>query len=606
MKTMKKILCALLVVVMCLASAPVGGFDLTAEAADYKVGDIIQFGSYPQSEVKDEALIAELNALAPEWDDWKSYGYYSGTDSTGTMKQGDWMRYVDICHDGNKYRGVKFTQYRPSWTYATSSYTAHTYQDDNGYSTNTVYWFKFEPIDWRVLDPATGLVMCETIIDSQPYSNTIYYNSGASLLRYAYFNDSSYTNYASDYETSSIRKWLNNDFYNTAFTDREKKEINTTTLNNDGYYTSIGTTGYEKLDSNSTNDKIFLLSYNEVRNSNYGFNSSSSAHDPARFAQGSDYAQSQGLYVYRSSGSTYNNNSDWLLRSTGGSSNSCCGVDDYGYSSISYGVYYSYIGVRPALCLNDIENYEHQHSYTSEITTEPTHTTVGVKTFTCECGDTYTEEIAKTEGHSYISAVTKEPTHLEEGIKTYTCKCTHSYTESIPKLTKHTYVGTVTAPTCTTQGYTTYTCECGDSYVDDIVEARHTFSAEWTIDEDPTCKYEGVKSRHCEFCPARTDFAPIGKLTHDFVSVRVEPSCLDEGYIMSLCYNCGEEIIETIEPTGHDFDGSKCTVCDFDKADDCNCNCHKNGIPGLFWKIINFFNKLFKSKQYCSCGAKHW
>ena len=604
MKTMKKILSALLVVLMCLTSAPLGGFELTAEAADYKVGDIIQFGSYPQSEVKDEALVAELNALAPEWDEWTSYGYYSGTGSYGSMVQGDWMRYIDIKHNGNKYRGVKFTQYRPDYTdVALSSNTYITFLDDNGYNIDTVYWFKIEPIDWRVLDPATGLVMCETVIDSQPYSNTIYRNGDGI---YDCFNDSSYKNYASDYETSSIRKWLNNDFYNTAFTDSEKQEISTTTLNNDGYYTSVGITGYEKLDSNSTNDKIFLLSYNEVRNSNYGFSSSATAYDTARRAQGSDYAKSQGLYVYRSSGSTYNNNSDWLLRSPSYSAIYCCSVDKYGCVFDYCGIGSTYHGVRPALCLNDIENYDHQHSYTSEITTEATHTTVGVKTYTCECGDTYTEEIAKTEGHSYISAVTKEPTHLAEGVRTYTCECGESYTESIPKLTKHTYVGTVTAPTCTTQGYTTYTCECGDSYVDDIVEARHTFSADWTIDEDPTCKYEGLKSRHCKLCPARTDFAPIGKLTHDFVSVRVEPSCLDEGYIMSLCYNCGEEKIETIDPTGHDFDGSKCTVCDFDKADDCNCNCHKNGIPGLFWKIINFFNKLFKSKQYCSCGAKHW
>lgn len=602
MKTMKKILCVLLVVLMCLASALVGGFDLTAEAADYKVGDIIQFGSYPQSKVTDSATITTLISLAPAWDEWTSYGYYSGTGDYGSMVQGDWMRYIDITYSGNKYRGVKFTQYRPYYTY----YQPYATQDDNGYSKNTVYWFKFEPIDWRVLDLATGLVMCETIIDSQPYSSTIYSNGDGT---YDYFNDSSYKNYASDYETSSIRKWLNNDFYNTAFTDSEKKEINTTTINNDGFYTSVGTTGYEKLDSDPTNDKIFLLSYNEVRNSNFGFNSSSSAEDPARFAQGSDYAQSQGLYVYRSSGSTYNNNSYWLLRSPGYYSDKCCSVDYCGISNNRCYVDSSSGGVRPALRFNrisDIGQSEHQHSYTSEITTEATHTTVGVKTYTCECGDTYTEEIAKTEGHSYTSTVTTDPTHLAEGVMTYTCECSDSYTESIPKLTKHTYVGTVTAPTCTTQGYTTYTCECGDSYVDDIVEARHTFSAEWTIDEDPTCKYEGLKSRHCEFCPARTDFAPIGKLTHDFVSVRVEPSCLDEGYIMSLCYNCGEEKTETIEPTGHDFEGSKCTVCDFDKADDCNCNCHKNGIPGLFWKIINFFNKLFKSKQYCSCGAKHW
>ena len=358
MKTFfKKSIALALTLLMLITSIPVmnlAGVDLgfTAEAATYQVGDLVSFGSYPQSMVTDSVTITALNNLAPAWDNWTSYGYYSGTGDYGTMTQGDWMRYVDIKHNGDKYRGVKFTQYRPQYTYYSSS--SNTYQDDNGYSRNTVYWFKFEPIDWRVLDPATGLVMCETIIDSQPYSNTIYYNSGASDSRYAYFNDSSYTNYASDYETSSIRKWLNNDFYNTAFTDSEKKEISTTTLNNDGYYTSVGTTGYEALDSNETKDKIFLLSYNEVRNSNFGFDSDQYEYDKARQAQGSDYAQSQGLYVYRSSGSTYSGNSSWLLRSPGYDSYCCCGVYYYGHSNYYYIVYYTGNGVRPALRFNRI------------------------------------------------------------------------------------------------------------------------------------------------------------------------------------------------------------------------------------------------------------
>ena len=484
---MKKFLATILSVVLLLTIVPMA---YAEESNTYKVGDIIQFGSYPQSEVKDKNLIAELNALAPEWDDWTSYGYYTGTGKLGSMFNGDWMRCVDIKHDDIKYRGVKFTQCRPNWTFYISS---NTDQDDNGYSTNTVYWFIFESIDWRVLDPSTGLVLCETIIDAQPYSNTVYYNRDVSDSRYAYFNDFfSYKNYASDYETSSIRKWLNEDFYNIAFTDSEKKEISITTLNNDGYYTSNGTTGYEELDSNETKDKIFLLSYNEVKNSKFGFNPSSSAYDVARFGKGSDYAQSQGLYKYRSSGSPYNGNSCWLLRSPGDYSYNCCIVGSFGCYNNNF-VYDTSVGVRPALNFNqisDIGKPEHQHSYTTAITTEPTHLKEGVKTFTCECGDTYTEVIAKLEGHTYNKVVT--------------------------------------APTCTTQGYTTYTCECGNAY------------------------------------------------------------------------------IEPIAPTGHDFDGSKCKNCDYDKADDCSCNCHKGGFMGFIWKIINFFNKLFKSNQICSCGAKHW
>ena len=464
---MKKFLATILSVVLLLTIVPMA---YAEESNTYKVGDIIQFGSYPQSEVKDKNLIAELNALAPEWDDWTSYGYYTGTGKLGSMFNGDWMRCVDIKHDGIKYRGVKFTQCRPNLTFYISS---NTDQDDNGYSTNTVYWFIFESIDWRVLDPSTGLVLCETIIDAQPYSNTVYYNRDVSDSRYAYFNDFfSYKNYASDYETSSIRKWLNEDFYNIAFTDSEKKEISITTLNNDGYYTSNGTTGYEELDSNETKDKIFLLSYNEVKNSKFGFNPSSSAYDVARFGKGSDYAQSQGLYKYRSSGSPYNGNSCWLLRSPGDYSYNCCIVGSFGCYN-NYCVYDTSVGVRPALNFNqisDIGQLEHRHSYTSKVTN----------------------------------------------------------------------------PSCTTQGYTTYTCECGDSYVADYVNAL------------------GHKDHNGDY----------------------------------MCDNgCGYEY-EKPAPKQPDENENP--------SKDCSCNCHKGGISGFFWKIINFFNKLFKNKQYCACGAKHW
>ncbi len=351
MKTTKKFLSAVLVLVMLLTVVPMA----YAEGNTYKVGDIIQFGSYPQSKVTDSAIITALNNKAPDWDNWTSYGYYSGTGyGYGTMKQGDWMRYTDVNYNDNKYRGVKFTQYRP---YSTDRSSNSSNQDDNGYNTNTVYWFMFEPIDWRVLDLATGLIMCETIIDSQPYSNTLYYNeSGESTYYYTFFNDTSYKNYASDYETSSIRQWLNDDFYNTAFTDSEKNEINITTLNNYGYYTSVGTTGCEKLDSKETNDKIFLLSYNEVRNSKFGFKSNVSTIDKARLGLGSDYAQCQGLYVYRNSEYNYNNNSYWLLRSSGETSMSSCGVAYYGMLQCYFPVYSSEYGVRPALKLKWISD----------------------------------------------------------------------------------------------------------------------------------------------------------------------------------------------------------------------------------------------------------
>ena len=65
---------------------------------------------------------------------------------------------------------------------------------------------------------------------------------------------------------------------------------------------------------------------------------------------------------------------------------------------------------------------------------EATCTEAGVRTYTCSCGDSYTENIPAT-GHSYVSKVTKAATTTEEGIMTYTCsKCGHSYTQPIAKI----------------------------------------------------------------------------------------------------------------------------------------------------------------------------
>ncbi len=46
----------------------------------------------------------------------------------------------------------------------------------------------------------------------------------------------------------------------------------------------------------------------------------------------------------------------------------------------------------------------HTHSYSSEETKAPTCTEKGTKTFTCECGDTYTEDI-DVKAHSYVDGV---------------------------------------------------------------------------------------------------------------------------------------------------------------------------------------------------------
>lgn len=60
----------------------------------------------------------------------------------------------------------------------------------------------------------------------------------------------------------------------------------------------------------------------------------------------------------------------------------------------------------------------HTHSYTAVVTTAATCTTAGARTYTCDCGDSYTEEIPAT-GHTYADGVcsicgAKNPDYEEE------------------------------------------------------------------------------------------------------------------------------------------------------------------------------------------------
>ena len=301
-KIFKRILSALLVAVLLIGIAPMGGFGLAPKAnakdiSSCKVGDIIEFGSYPQSKITDSDLIAKIEAVGKSIS-WVDYNYYigTGTSDDGNMKPVDGMMlYKDIPYNGSKYRAVKINQYRP---YRTGNTSSETYQYDNGYNKGNIYYFKYEPLSWRILDPSEGYVMCNQIIDSQAYQNFIYYNGSE------YYNSEACENYASDWVTSSLRQWLNNSFYKTAFSEEEKEQIGTSHLENKSTYSST-------YDSADTYDKIFLISYYDAANSAYGFDSSSDANDAARQLKGTDYAKCQGLYV----SSSYDGPSWWRLRS---------------------------------------------------------------------------------------------------------------------------------------------------------------------------------------------------------------------------------------------------------------------------------------------------
>lgn len=110
-----------------------------------------------------------------------------------------------------------------------------------------------------------------------------------------------------------------------------------------------------------------------------------------------------------------------------------------------------------------------EHTYDEAITTKPTCTEKGVKTFTCSlCGESYTEAIPVVD-HTYQAKEPVPPTCVKEGHTTYICACGDKYEADLVPATGHSYSSVVTPANCSTEGYTTYTCKlCGDSMKDDI------------------------------------------------------------------------------------------------------------------------------------------
>lgn len=78
----------------------------------------------------------------------------------------------------------------------------------------------------------------------------------------------------------------------------------------------------------------------------------------------------------------------------------------------------------------------HTHAYSSEITTAATCAKEGVKTFTCSCGDMYTESIAKLTTHTWGKwTVTKAATYEAEGKEERSCSvCKKTETRATAKL----------------------------------------------------------------------------------------------------------------------------------------------------------------------------
>ena len=94
--------------------------------------------------------------------------------------------------------------------------------------------------------------------------------------------------------------------------------------------------------------------------------------------------------------------------------------------------------------------------------TEPTCETEGLERSVCStCGEVIAETVLSATGHDYSEEVTQEPTCTAVGERTYTCDCGHTYTEEIP-LADHDYAEVINDPTDASNGSKYDSCRnCG-------------------------------------------------------------------------------------------------------------------------------------------------
>ena len=252
-------------------------------------GEYILFGEYPQTLKTEDVTVDESVSDAR--------GYFLGSD-------------------GKYYAKVTANPYETGYKFA----------DGSSVSKGTTYYFRVDPIRWRILKEEGGaaLLLCDSLLSNCAYA----YNSNH------------------NYKDSNVRAWLNGQFYESAFGELERKIINTTLVDNSAASTGVASSPYFCED---TEDKIFILSFVEATSSEFGFDRSEIAYDVARRFAPTDYAKAKGLLSFKSSQKEFAGNSTWWLRSPLFSSKTNARVVDYTGCTTAFDSKYSAIGVLPAL-----------------------------------------------------------------------------------------------------------------------------------------------------------------------------------------------------------------------------------------------------------------
>lgn len=185
----------------------------------------------------------------------------------------------------------------------------------NEYQVITFGNYAGENIEWFILDENENgmLVISKDCIEAKKYNDE---------------------NVEITWEDCTLRKWLNDSFYQNAFSSDEKKRIRKTWINNSG------NAQFKVEDQNDTEDYVFLLSADEA---NKYFTT-----DYDRRAKATGHAADNGLIYYFAD----KVHCSWWLRSSRGSNSAEEVTFSGGIGSFVVGGEYSIFGVRPALWID--------------------------------------------------------------------------------------------------------------------------------------------------------------------------------------------------------------------------------------------------------------
>ena len=208
-----------------------------------------------------------------------------------------------------------------------------------------------------------------------------------------------------------------------------------------------------------------------------------------------------------------------------------------------------------------------------------------VDTICSNCGEVVsTRELPPTGAHVWDNGVvTTAPTETTPGVRTYTCSgCDQTRTETIPATGAHDYRFTETvAPTCTDGGYDLYTCSgCGATERRNLTDAAGHKWDGGTATTAPTETTPGVRTYTCTVCGDIREETIPATGAHDYrFTETIAPTCTDGGYDLYTCSGCGAtERRNLTDAAGHKWDGGTvttaptettpgvrtftCTVCD--------------------------------------------